>query len=56
MELPIEDVHFDMWLGLFKETIDDLFEGDKAEEAKNRASLIAKTFQSKLNYLKQQST
>lgn len=33
--------HFDRWLQLFSETLDELFEGKVASEAKNRASQIA---------------
>ena len=35
--------HFDVWLGLFHKTINDLFSGEKAEEAKTRALHIAST-------------
>ena len=34
-------VHFDRWLALFFENVDDLFEGDKAQEVKYRAYSIA---------------
>jgi hemoglobin len=33
--------HFDEWLLLFNETVDTLFQGDKATEAKYRAKNIA---------------
>ena len=49
--LPIDVNHFENWLALFKETVDEIFEGNKAEEAKQRASIIAYTFQSKLEYM-----
>ena len=48
LELPIKDKHFELWLELFTETVDDLFEGEKAEEAKHRASQLAKSFRSKM--------
>ncbi|WP_338791108.1 group III truncated hemoglobin [Bernardetia sp. MNP-M8] len=51
ISLPIDATHFENWLALFKETVDELFEGNKAEEAKQRASIIAYTFQSKLEYM-----
>jgi len=35
--------HFDAWLGLFWKTIDELFIGEKANEAKLRAKHIAST-------------
>ena len=47
-ELFITKVHFDRWLKLFYKTVDDNFEGEKADEAKWRASRIAEVFQSKL--------
>ncbi len=40
--------HFDRWLQLFMETIDNLFEGEKAELAKTRALSIATVMQIKI--------
>lgn len=40
--------HFDRWLQLWKQTIDQLFEGERAEELKFRASSIAMIMQTKL--------
>lgn len=37
----IEQKHFDVWLNLWFETIDDLFEGERASIAKNRARNMA---------------
>lgn len=37
----IEKEHFDRWVKLFTETLDQLFEGSKAALAKQRASSIA---------------
>lgn len=42
--LPINAAHFDRWLSLFNETIDENFEGEMAEDAKNRAILMAEMF------------
>ena len=39
---------FERWLKLFRETIDDLFEGEKAELAKQRALSIATIMQIKI--------
>lgn len=36
-----EDKHFEQWVKLFQSTVDELFEGDKAELAKQRAQSIA---------------
>lgn len=50
--LPIEKAHFDRWLELFMETIDEHFIGEKAIEARQRAQSIAGIFQYKLAMLK----
>lgn len=49
--LPIDKTHFDRWLALFMETIEEHFTGEKAEEAKQRANSIAGIFQFKLSTL-----
>ena len=46
--LGIEADHFKFWLTLFDETIDNLFSGDVANIAKERAHNIALTFEYKL--------
>ncbi|WP_293885082.1 group III truncated hemoglobin [Sphingobacterium sp. UBA1498] len=51
INLPIEEKHFAQWLKLFEETVDDLFAGEKAQEAKWRAQKMAQMFQFKLDYL-----
>ncbi|TDH25214.1 group III truncated hemoglobin [Segetibacter sp. 3557_3] len=38
---PLSDHHFETWLSYFKQTVDELFAGDKAELAKQRALSIA---------------
>ena len=48
--LPIGKEHFDRWLSIFYLTIDDLFEGTKADEAKWRAEKMAIMFQSKIQH------
>lgn len=47
-----EDKHFEHWVMLFKSTVDELFEGEKAELAKQRALSIATVM--KLKVLHQQ--
>ncbi|AVR47152.1 globin [Christiangramia fulva] len=47
-KLPVSRTHFHRWLELFFSTIDELFEGEKAEEAKWRASKMAEMFQLKI--------
>lgn len=46
--LPVRAEHFDRWLLLFYETIDSLYEGDLANEAKERATKIAAVFSAKI--------
>lgn len=50
-ELPIHTEHFQRWLKLFGETVDELFSGPKAEEAKEKAESIAMIFQTKLGLI-----
>jgi Truncated hemoglobins len=38
---PLLKEHFDRWLALFNQTVDELFEGNNAELAKQRALSIA---------------
>jgi hemoglobin len=45
---PLQPQHFKTWLGYFHETVDELFEGEKAELAKQRATSIATVMQIKL--------
>jgi hemoglobin len=42
MPFNISKQHFDRWLQLFNETVDELFEGIIAENAKKRASSIGR--------------
>lgn len=46
--LPVNKQHFDRWLELFFETLDELFTGEKAEEARWRANKMAEMFQFKI--------
>lgn len=50
--LPVEKEHFSRWLELFTETVDEKFEGKKAEEAKWRAVKMAEMFQYKIEHQK----
>jgi hemoglobin len=52
LHLPIEREHFDRWLKLFKETVDENFFGGKADETKMRAQAIAGVFQHKMGLMK----
>jgi hemoglobin len=46
---PLEKKHFDAWLQLFNDTIDDLFAGPVTELAKKRAAGIAAVMLFKMN-------
>lgn len=52
LPLPIEGEHFDRWLRLFTETLDEHFAGPKAEEARMKARSIADIFRFKMKTLK----
>jgi hemoglobin len=54
LPLPIESYQFDTWLKTFTGTVDKLFSGEKAELAKQRATVLAFTFKSKWEKLKGQ--
>jgi len=45
LPLPIDKKHFERWLMLFNQTIDELFTGQIAENAKKRANSIAAIMQ-----------
>ena len=51
-KLPIAKEHFDNWMKLFTETVDEHFAGEKANEAKWRAARMSEMFQYKLDYYK----
>mgnify|MGYP003578272911 CR=1 FL=1 len=46
---PLSKEHFDRWLQLFRQTVDELFEGDNAGLAKQRALSIATMMQIKIS-------
>ena len=52
-KLPVDASHFEQWLQLFNQNMDNLFEGTKAEEAKWRAAKMAQMFQIKIDYIQQ---
>ena len=47
--VPLEEKHFQRWLQLFSETVDDLFSGNMAMQAKTKARSIASLMQFKMN-------
>lgn len=46
LPLPLEKKHFDKWLMLFEETVNELFIGKTATEAVKRANSIARLMKS----------
>lgn len=46
---PLKIEHFDRWLALFQGTVDELFEGKGADDAKFRAYAIAETWKPKFD-------
>ncbi len=50
--LPVSKKHFDVWLGLFNQTVNEHFAGPVADEAKWRAQKMAEMFLMKIEYLR----
>lgn len=51
-QLPVGHEHFLKWMSLFNPTVDELFTGEKATEAKWRAAKMAELFELKINHFK----
>ena len=49
--LPVEQKHFERWLTLFVDMIDENFSGPRSEEAKSHALSIADTFAQRMGVL-----
>jgi hemoglobin len=47
-KVPLEETHFQRWLKLFSETVDELFSGKIATMAKTKAKSIASLMQFKM--------
>lgn len=47
-DLPLTHQHFDRWLSLFHQTVDELFTGSVAEKAKFRAIRMSEIFRYKM--------
>lgn len=54
-QLPVDQKHFDAWLKLWYATVDSLFAGEKADEAKWRGDKMAVLFLSKIDYYRNSS-
>ncbi|MCG9791285.1 group III truncated hemoglobin [Flavobacterium algicola] len=53
--LPVEKEHFDRWMEIFIATVDNLFTGAIADEAKLRAKNMADMFHYKINYFRNEA-
>lgn len=49
-QLPIEKQHFERWLKLFYETVDEYFIGELAEKAKWQGKRMAQMFNMKIDH------
>ena len=54
-KLPVEAQHFDQWINLFHQTVDELFAGEKATKAKWQGERMAVMFYSRIEYYKTNS-
>ena len=50
--LPVNQSHFDRWMEIFTATVDNLFVGKLADEAKVRAANMAYMFNYKIEYFR----
>lgn len=49
-KITLQKEHYDRWILLWQQTVDGLFEGEKADEAKNRASLMIQLISMKVDW------
>lgn len=54
--IPLEQKHYDQWLLLWKKTIDSLFAGEVAENAKKRASMMMQLIAMKVQWAREGKT
>lgn len=54
--LPVAQEHFDRWLELFNATVDEHFNGTKAERAKWQGQRMAEMFLHKITYYKDRNS
>lgn len=55
-KLPVAHEHFERWIKLFYDNIDEQFTGDKAIEAKWRAGKMAQMFEYKIGFYQSKSS
>jgi len=54
VNLPVDKNHFNRWIALFNQTLDEHFTGNKSAEAKWRAGKMAEMFLYKIEYYRHQ--
>ena len=52
-QLPVVKEHFNRWIEVFYETVDEYFFGEKAEKAKWQGARMAEMFHMKIQYYQQ---
>lgn len=53
--MPLERHHFERWVEIFHQNLDEQFEGDLKDEAAWRAEKMAQMFNFKIDYLRKQN-
>jgi hemoglobin len=56
MKAPLRRAHFDQWLNLWNDTVDELFAGERAELAKAHATRVARAFHERVQGLPSAAT
>ena len=51
-QLPVSIEHFNQWIKIFFETVDELYVGEKAQRAKWQGERMAEMFNTKIEYYK----
>ncbi len=49
--LPVNENHFERWIELFHDAMNQNFQGEKADEIKKRAENMTRIFSTKIHYL-----
>jgi len=51
-QLLVNKEHFEQWIGLFIETVDENFKGENADKAKLQGERMAQIFHAKISYFR----
>jgi hemoglobin len=55
-QLLVNKEHFDRWIALFFNTVEELFSGENAEKAKLQGERMAQVFHAKISYFRNLNT